>query len=258
MLPDYLRWYCYPHSYLIGIDPTTINQIERDLLMPTLTPKRGRRDVTYTNEGFNTRIETVPGYAAILDLDEVAKLSSELFRMSFFASNPREAMDGDRKSIVAGSGSSRAAVYVPDTEAQAERNLNFAIANLKAYVDWVETGRKEAEEKAEKLRKEKEEAAEKARLEKERRERVLREEIERQRKAQEERKGALKLYNASTGRNDAYWREPQHVIDRWIELYRTAQRVPRTPKVDPFGLYSTSAGNVITTNAVNTGRLFNF
>ena len=37
----------------------------------------------------------------------------------------------------------QARVYRPTTEEQAKRNLNFAIANLAAYVDWDQTGRAE-------------------------------------------------------------------------------------------------------------------
>ena len=50
----------------------------------------------------------------------------------------------DGKATVAVSnGGLEGRVYRPTTEEQAQRNLNFAIANLTAYVDWDQRGRAE-------------------------------------------------------------------------------------------------------------------
>lgn len=53
-----------------------------------------------------------------------------------------------KATVSVGQGGLEGRVYRPTTDEQAERNLNFAIANLEAYVDWEKRGR-EAQAKAE-------------------------------------------------------------------------------------------------------------
>lgn len=43
-----------------------------------------------------------------------------------------------KKTYRTGYGDVEARVYAPESEGQAQRNLNFARANLKAYLDWME------------------------------------------------------------------------------------------------------------------------
>lgn len=50
-----------------------------------------------------------------------------------------------------GTGSTQARVNVPDSDTQALRNLNFAVANLRAYVEWVAGSKERADKEAEEL-----------------------------------------------------------------------------------------------------------
>lgn len=105
-----------------------------------------------------------------------------------------------------GIGSTEARVYAPNSRRGAERNLNFAVANLAAYLDWE---KREAERLLE------EEA--KARAERESRD--DREEIERR---------ALAAFNDQSGTKHIYWTQAfyprpldQTVVDAWSRLVRT-------------------------------------
>lgn len=76
----------------------------------------------------------------------------------------------DTTTHAVGSGSAIARVYEPTSDDQAQRNLNFALANLNAYKAWVE-GKAEREEQAE--------TEAKAKAEREASERALVAELER-------------------------------------------------------------------------------
>lgn len=95
-----------------------------------------------------------------------------------------------KASVFAGNGGIQARVYRPTTEEQAQRNLNFAIANLSAYVEWDQRGR-----------------AEQARIEKEREENLRKAEAEaaKEKARQARLKAGLDLYNKTTGSRALTW-----------------------------------------------------
>lgn len=63
----------------------------------------------------------------------------------------RNTYQDGKKTYRTGYGDVEARVYAPESEGQAQRNLNFARANLKAYLDWMEEEplrKKKAEEES--------------------------------------------------------------------------------------------------------------
>ena len=105
-------------------------------------------------------------------------------------------MDG-KPSLRVGNGSSKAVVYAPTCEQEAQRNLNFARANLAAYTGWLD------------------EAPARAKAE-----------LEAKNRKDYERRG-LEAYNMQANSKHSSWSavfwprlEDKTVVDAWVKLVK--------------------------------------
>jgi hypothetical protein len=75
--------------------------------------------------------------------EQLSQLAQTLLKRIRPAAVTSTRTDG-KQSIATG----KAVVYKAQSEGEAQRNLDFAIANLESYLQWEATGRKEAKDKA--------------------------------------------------------------------------------------------------------------
>lgn len=108
----------------------------------------------------NGRIEfTTGGQRFPLEAEDVPALAAAVLGPSSLKQFPRQ-LGAGQETVSEGTGKTEARVYVPTSDGGAERNLNFAKANLAAYLTWVE--REPERKKAQQAAMEKVRQAEKA------------------------------------------------------------------------------------------------
>jgi len=188
--------------------------------------------VTVDNNGIYPMLRTnAQGgiHTVVVDRD-VPALAFELFNKSArFGRDIKATTQDGKPSIKVGTGSMAGIVYKPTTNEQAERNLNFALANLAAYEEWERTGRKVAEAREAALK-----AAEKRVAE----EKAKREAEEAKRQAEHARKraDALTFYNLTNGTRFYSWSSVGLIgearIQQWIDLSESAKALK---KYSPIG-----------------------
>lgn len=194
------------------------------------------------------RTDTAHGRFSVLrDEDLPAFLGAVIDRSTRLGNKIKHVVLDGKPSIKVGDGTKAGIVYKPTTDDQAERNLNFALANLAAYNYWVETGKAEEERKA------KREAELKAAVDRRAKEAA---EANLRRIEQEERDG-LALYNKAHGRSYLSFASVPFMgstaKQEWITLAKTKKALEREqfaaslnrggyltnapvfPRVRPFG-----------------------
>jgi hypothetical protein len=185
--------------------------IDQESYLPSLpiAPKRYEnnigRIVQLFNNSYNPMIRTLNsaadklGESTILRGEDVPNFAYELFNNSALMPKPKTNLPyGGQPYVSAGDGDAQARVYFPKNEEQAKRNLNFAVANLKAYEQW---------EKHTKPAQEAQKKADLARLEAEAKIKADRElKAKKERVAREARlKAGLDLYNKVNGTRHMTW-----------------------------------------------------
>lgn len=167
--------YHFPQRFIAGVPP----QIE-DSMVATVG-----NNVFVGRTMFNPTLRTTGNQSVVLNTEQVVKLSHELLAHSLNTPAVRKLAATDKEPLTIAAGqinsSTEARVYAPADKGAAQRNLNFAIANLAAYNYWVEEGEAKAKAAAEAKAKAEAEAKRKAKQD------------------EHEYAGALSLYNRVNG-----------------------------------------------------------
>jgi hypothetical protein len=145
--------YSFPQRYMLGID-------QEDTLARTSIAGYNGRNLTidgYTKGraviGSVGRDSLTTPAATIVGID-IAKAARDLITRVEGGKLPATTYMDDKETVVAG----KARVYQAQSEGEAQRNLDFAVANLTSYIRYVDSIKPEQEAKAK-------EAAEKAQVE---------------------------------------------------------------------------------------------
>jgi hypothetical protein len=184
--------------------------------------------ITVDNNGIYPMLKTSKGrheYAVLRDADLPAFLKAMLDNsMRTKGRTTTVTVDG-KPSVKVGDGGAAGIVYKPTTDDQAKRNLNFALANLAAYVEWETTGKAEAEAEAKKKAEALESLRKQAKEIEERAAKRRAEEAAENRK----RRDALLFYNKVNLTSFYTWSGipfmSETIIKHWIELSEANRRV---------------------------------
>lgn len=151
----------FPQRVMAGVDPAPTTTQERLLLSETFTNNVGA-SLTVDSNGIYAMVKATPGiggnYAVLTDKNLPKFLRSIVDHSVTFGRKVKHLTLDGKPSIKAGEGGAAGIVYKPTTQDQADRNLNFALANLEAHVWWETTGKAQAEREA-KVKAEREAAA---------------------------------------------------------------------------------------------------
>lgn len=142
-------YYGVPQRFIAGIDPATTT-FQESPLSETFTNNAGA-SITVDSNGIYPMIKANPNYgtfAVLRDRDLPKFLKAVINGSTQFGRKVKHVTLDGKPSIKAGEGGSAGIVYKPTTQDQADRNLNFALANLEASIWWETTGKAEAEIKA--------------------------------------------------------------------------------------------------------------
>jgi hypothetical protein len=195
----------------------SMNTASYDRKVEVTTPRLGYANVALSG-GYNRENVTLDG-------KQMATLANTLLKRIGTDYRPVKFVTVDGKnSVKAGNG----IVYAAMTEGEAQRNLDFALANLASYLNWEQYGREEARKREENLR----------RIEQEKRQAEVRAkaEAEEKRQAQEklykERAEGLRHYNVANGTNYGTWTGAgiysEQTIQKWIDLAKQANALRKS------------------------------
>lgn len=242
--------YSFPQRFIAGLpdyrEAPASQREDRPLTIsgdrkPVVTHSTWQADVSMGDNGYYPTLPTGKNNGRdVVCITNAPKFARDLLeRVSptatarpdkLVVNQPKTITSFGHESLEVGEDSTRAVVFKPTSDTQAQRNLNFAIANLFAAVEWYESGKAKAEEakkKAEaeaKAEAERKEAERKAREEKARKEREDNEKLEAE---------ALKLYNATYGTTHSSWIyvggglyswEKSALKRKWVEVAREARK----------------------------------
>lgn len=218
----------FPKRWITGIElPSEEDTLEPSYSLNTLsysrkvevtTPGLGYVNVALRGD-YNAENVTLNGQqAALLANTLLKRVRQEPTKVKFITT------DG-KNSVMAGNG----IVYAAATEGEAQRNLDFALANLASYLNWEQHGREEARKREENLRRI--ERA-KAKAEAEAEEKAKAEAAEKARKADKDRKLGLHHYNVANGTLYGSWSAAgiysEQTILKWVALSKQADALRKS------------------------------
>lgn len=240
---NHLNYYSIPQRYVLGTDQENHLAIASADSRSTTYKNGIGRTIELGTNGFHPQIEIPSQRQTVLTSEDVADFAYELFNKS--AKLPKALVNlpaSAQPFISAGTGESQARVFSPKNEEQAKRNLNFAIANLKAYQQWEKVTKPALErKKQEDLARLEAEAKAKAEAEAKKRE------IEAKQVARN--KAGLDLYNKVIGGRYLSWGSIPYTLslstrEKWNDKAEELAKLKR--ESDPFQ---------ITVDTINAGSI---
>lgn len=225
----------FPQRYLTGLTaPTTTKESP----LPATFTNHSGASITVDSNGIYPMLKTSTreNFSVLIDRDLPAFLQAVISRSPRYKRSARTVVQDGKPSIKVGDNGAAGIVYKPTTQDQAERNLNFALANLAAYLEWERVGKAEAERKA------KREAEEKAAAER----RAKAEAEANLRRIEQEEADGIRAYNKAMGTS---YRKFSDVLfmgsiakKQWIELGKAQKQIdrdraiinPLRPAYNPF------------------------
>jgi hypothetical protein len=238
-----LDTYSFPQRYMLGTDQEQSLPFVHNNRR-TYMNGQGRTIELGTN-GYHPELAVAGSTRTVLKSEDIPQFAYELFANSGYTPRARINLPGGGTPFISvGTGDEQARINTPSNEKQAERNLNFAIANLKAYQQWVSVTKPAIERKKQEdlARLEAEAKAEaKAKAEKEA--------IEKKQAARS--KAGLDLYNRTFGTTFSSWASAHLSLstrEEWADKAEEIANLKR--KSDPFRITSSmiNAGTISASN----------
>lgn len=239
--------YSFPQRYVLGID--------QEKSLPFISnPRRAfqnsfGRSVELGTTGYDPEIKTYGATTpTALKSENVPEFAYQLFMNSGSLPHPRVNLPGggSQPFISAGTGTTQARVNQPQSEAEAKRNLNFAIANLAAYQQWEKVTAPALEREAK--------AKAKAEAEEKRQAEARLVALEAKQKARN--KAGLDLFNNVNSTRHMTWgtvyHAPLSIREKWADKAEEIAKLRRDS--NPFS----EMAKAINTAAISSAQLRNY